>query len=327
MGLEIAKVGFIEPVLEGLKSAGVNPQALLHASGLNRFRLDDPENYIPVSSMYAFFDAVCKREASNDLLEMFSDRVHLAALSQFGEMVAHMPNVLTACQAAVKYDRALLSHERAGFEVSGKISRYWQYYTDHPVAGREQTDFLDLVMALDGFRLAGGPDWTPMEIHLQSKSMPNLDKLLPPGNDTRVLTGQPATAIVFPTSMLAMPMLRQDIAPGYEDYLTNTPASQAGRIRQLFDSLDTGQKPGIRMIAEVMDLSPRTLQRLLAEEDTTLSEVLDQWRFKTAVELLDDSGLRVKDISQRLFYSNTPNFERAFRRWTGTSPNQYRDAH
>ena len=95
------------------------------------------------------------------------------------------------------------------------------------------------------------------------------------------------------------------------------------QIRKLLDALNHDQQPAINLVAGMTKLSPRTLQRKLAEEGTSFSEVVDQWRFRTAIQLLSEPGMRVKDISKRLLYSNVPNFERAFRRWTNTSPNRY----
>jgi AraC-like DNA-binding protein len=325
MGLEIGKVGFIQPVLEGLKRAGVNQQTLTCKSGLDRFNLDDPENYVPVNAMYRFLALVRKQEGITEFLETFSDQLHLASLSQWGEMIVHTPDVLTACRTAEKFNHLLLSHEQSGLETNGSTSRYWQRFTDKPAEGREQADFISFALAMSGFRLAGGPDWSPIEIHLQSNSVPNLDMYLAPGSNTRILSGQPETAIVFPTAMLAMPMLGEGAPSGLSDCCTSGDAGLAGKIRQLLDSINPDLQPVINLVSAMSDSSQRTLQRKLADEGTSFSEVVDQWRFTTAVQLLSDPGMRVKDISERLFYSNVPNFERAFRRWTNTSPNRYRD--
>ena len=102
-------------------------------------------------------------------------------------------------------------------------------------------------------------------------------------------------------------------------------SSVSSRIEHILDAYNYETLPNISTFADITDMSSRTLQRRLREEDSSYFEVIDQWRFKKALKLLADPKLKVKDVSEQLFYANVPNFERAFRRWTKTSPNRYRE--
>lgn len=324
MSFHVAQVGFFKPVLDGLHQAGANIDRLLNASGLDKFQLDDVENYVPVPAMYSFLEKTQSLEGVDDLLEVFAEQIQLTSLSQWGEMVAYTPDILSGLNLADKYDSVVLSHERAGYVIDGAITTYWQRYIDKPHKGREQTDFLDLALVINSFRLAAGKDWAPLEIHLQSHTAPNLDSLLPVGNKTKVLLGQPATAIKFPTAMLSMPMLGNSGSLQLTSEFLS-PETLSSKLECLLESTHDGLLPSMKHIAEMTDMASRTLQRKLAEEGTTLSGVVDQWRFKKTIQLLQDPKQRVKDISQQLGYSNVPNFERAFRRWTKTTPSRYRN--
>jgi len=322
--LHLVQVGFLKPVLDGLKDSGANVSRLLVSSGLNKFHLADRDQYVPVHSMYSFFDELNRQEGLDDLLGQFSEQIQLNSLSQWGEMIAYTPDMLTAIQAAVKYDGVVISHERAGFEINGVKTKYWQYFSDRQTSGREQADFLSFALAIKGFQLAAGNDWAPLEIHLQSHVVPDLDILLPSGSNTKILLGQAATAIFFPTSMLTKPMLGGNMPEGLA---TDFPQSKtlSSKIENLLSSMQPDLIPNIKLVAEITESSTRTLQRNLAKEDTSISNVIDQWRFKKAILLLENSNFRVKNISEQLGYANTPNFVRAFRRWSGVSPNYYRE--
>lgn len=324
MDFHISQVGFFKPILDGLQQAGVNVDRLLRLSGLDKFQLDDAEYYVPVQSMYSFFDSIHQYEAITDLVDEFSAQIHLLSLSQWGEMIAYTPDVLAALKMAVQYDSVVLSHESAGYDINGVTTTYWQRFSDNPTKGRDQADFLSFALAIKGFQLAAGKNWAPLEVHLQSNTAPNLDVLLPSGNNTKILLGQAVSAIVFPTNMLTMSMLGAD-APS--DMITNYPTSTTliSKLENLLSSLQENPTPNLMLITDMTELSSRSLQRKLAEEGTTISDVVDQWRFKKTIQLLDDSKLRIKDISEQLGYSNVPNFVRAFRRWTNTTPNSYRD--
>ena len=70
----------------------------------------------------------------------------------------------------------------------------------------------------------------------------------------------------------------------------------------------------------------RTLQRRLLAQDTTYSSLLEELRHDLAIHLLEERTRRVSDIGQELGYRDPATFTRAFRRWTGLTPSQYRAA-
>jgi AraC-like DNA-binding protein len=71
-------------------------------------------------------------------------------------------------------------------------------------------------------------------------------------------------------------------------------------------------------------MSRRTLARQLAEEGTSFEALLDEVRLGVALQGLTGSELNVQDVAFLLGYSETAAFSRAFRRWTGQSPAEYR---
>lgn len=77
-------------------------------------------------------------------------------------------------------------------------------------------------------------------------------------------------------------------------------------------------------IANGLAVSPRTLSRRLAEEGTSFRTLLDDVRRDFACALLQDRGANIGDIAFFLQYSEPAAFTRAFRRWTGRTPGEYR---
>jgi AraC-like DNA-binding protein len=88
-------------------------------------------------------------------------------------------------------------------------------------------------------------------------------------------------------------------------------------------ALGTGQA-NIIHVSETLDWNPKKLQRLLAEEDISFSDILDQARKNTAIALLKNSAIPVSKIAGMLDYAGSPPFNLAFRRWTGQSPMEFR---
>lgn len=76
--------------------------------------------------------------------------------------------------------------------------------------------------------------------------------------------------------------------------------------------------------AEFFGISERTLQRRLAELDTTLNDLRDGLRRRLAEHLMAETGLTATEISYRLGYSAPSAFTRSFHRWFGTTPRAFR---
>lgn len=83
---------------------------------------------------------------------------------------------------------------------------------------------------------------------------------------------------------------------------------------------------GVAAVARRLGLSSRTLQRKLRQQGVCLSELLDRARRQAACAALADPATAVKDLSDRLGFSDPSAFHRAFKRWTGTTPHRYRES-
>jgi AraC-like DNA-binding protein len=114
-------------------------------------------------------------------------------------------------------------------------------------------------------------------------------------------------------------LYRIDRMPVYDGTLTTTVALAIPSI------IGTG-RCDIEFIATQLDLSAKTLQRKLAQEGTSFSEILEKVRENLARHLLIDSEAAVERIAGMLDYSTTAPFSAAFKRWTGETPLSFRKA-
>ena len=80
----------------------------------------------------------------------------------------------------------------------------------------------------------------------------------------------------------------------------------------------------IEEISALMNVNPKKLQRLLADEGNHFSQLLEKVRESTARHLVLESDMPIASISGLLDYSTPPAFNLAFKRWTGQSPQTFR---
>jgi AraC-like DNA-binding protein len=77
-------------------------------------------------------------------------------------------------------------------------------------------------------------------------------------------------------------------------------------------------------VAPRLGMSSRSLSRKLGEEGTSFAEILDQFRAALAKRYLNDETLPVSEIAWLLGYREVSSLTHAFKRWTGTTPRQFR---
>jgi len=140
-------------------------------------------------------------------------------------------------------------------------------------------------------------------------------------------------AIWFPSEALEAPL--PSFAPGlnrvlreYADHaldLVVGPEDHAGRVVALLRARRSLDGVTAVEIARALGMAPRTLRRELAACGTSFRDTLDRVRRETALEEVTRPHTSLKELSERLGFSEPSAFRRAFRRWTGTSIRAYRD--
>ncbi|CAD5109943.1 AraC family transcriptional regulator [Zestomonas carbonaria] len=98
-------------------------------------------------------------------------------------------------------------------------------------------------------------------------------------------------------------------------------------VQQVLRSLLPNGRVSIEQISQYLMLSPRTLQRYLAEEGTSFQQLLDQTRQAMASSHLRDSAIDLTQLAGILGYADLSAFSRAFHRWFGMSPREWRKQH
>src|SRR5262245_59529491 len=95
-------------------------------------------------------------------------------------------------------------------------------------------------------------------------------------------------------------------------------------VQQIVTRLLCDGYPDVHSVAKMMGLSARTLQRRLSDEGVTYGRVVARARFDLAQRMLEDPSCKVIEVALDLGYSDPAHFARAFARWTGLAPREFR---
>ncbi|MCE7922520.1 MAG: AraC family transcriptional regulator [Haliscomenobacteraceae bacterium CHB4] len=104
---------------------------------------------------------------------------------------------------------------------------------------------------------------------------------------------------------------------------SGTAVSIANDVRRVILQKFISTIPQLPEVAELLHVSPRTLQRRLKDEGVTFQGIVESVKSEMAIGMLKKPGLTVNEIAYKLGYMEPNVFRRAFKKWTGRSPREY----
>ncbi len=129
----------------------------------------------------------------------------------------------------------------------------------------------------------------------------------------RIPTANPAS--------LSQALLRCD-----QELVTNSTIVRGTVSAQVIGCIKTapGRYQQIDEVASDLAMSIRTLKRKLAQESATFKSLVEQLRFEDSARLLADPSMPIHQVAEAVAYSDPTNFSRAFSKWTGMTPREWR---
>jgi AraC-like DNA-binding protein len=328
--IPLIRARYVQAFANASEALGVRSAKLAEDLRIPEKVFCDPDALHPATQLFAFAGAAARATGRADL-GLVAGRTKLKEHGAFGSQVA---GSLTLHQALASFcAEALKEYSRAFFWIERRGSNTW--FCRHRIDGEEderrQVELYLVELMLQTIRLTAGPAWVPRTVWLQTDEtteLRNADTL----SQGDVRFGRPILAIPIPRRLLSRSVPRvqlsaasasgsvaereMGVAPPAEDFVES--------LKQVIHTyLQSGQAT-IGTMAEVVGTSVRTLQRRLEGVGVVYSTLVDEVRLQTAAPLLEDPDILVTDIAFELGYSDPAHFTRAFRRWAGVSPSEYR---
>ncbi len=176
--------------------------------------------------------------------------------------------------------------------------------------------------------LCGGR-WKPTRVNFRHRQP---DRLMPYLKifSAPVYFGQFKNEIIFPKIWLDKPILEADsgLKKILQTHIMQLEELSAANLSEdvmdlIREMLPTGDC-SIGTVAGRMAVHERTLQRMLKQQGTSFSQLLDRVRMDIATDRLANSAVSIIQLSDYLGYADNTAFTRAFKRWYGITPMQWR---
>jgi len=322
----------LRPVVDGLAALGHDPAPILAAAGLADADWDDPDAHVPTAAAFTMWQHAVERTGDADVGLHVALAAPLSAFDVSAYVMLASPTVGAGYERLSRYQRLIHSATRILIEpCAGERTAIRHVLPGGLAVPRQSAEFL-LAIWLRGGRTAASSDWRPAAVrfaHAAPPSTSELERFF--GVEPDFAAGE--NALVVDAALLATPCVRADPAllaildRHVADLLQRLPqgASLADRVRSVVAAeLRGGAAPTQEIVATRVRRSVRSLQRGLAAEGASLSAILDAVRHELALRHLAERRLSIAEVAFLLGYEELSSFYRAFRRWTGTTPGDFR---
>ena len=314
-----------------IQSYGLDCHLLLRQVGIDPDHYNDPDKRIPLVKLQQLW--LLATEASGDPCFglQYADYIQPASLHGMGLAWASSDTLLDGVKRLIRYQNVVssalditLSETSGGYQL-----HFHSKATRTPIAAAMDATLAAFIRMC---RITTGPSINPRAVTFMHSAPPCHERFL---NffAAPVEFQAEADSILFDSHTLEskIPSAHPELARVNDglvyNYLKRLYKNDlTGRVRQqIVEHLPNGI-PKQKLIAHKLNLSLRNLQRKLKGEGTTFKGLIDETRKELAIEYLTTSNKPLIEIGYLLGFTESSNFSRAFRRWTGKSPLQYRNS-
>jgi AraC-like DNA-binding protein len=323
----------VAPFLAAVRAAGGRVEAILGELGLPADAEKSGEIELPLSRLHQFFELV-ERETGDPLVG-----VHVAEALPRGTYglveycVRSSPTVREGLERLARYITLLNDLVVLSFTERDGEGLMDQRIPGVPACiGRHGNEFFVTEVLLQARRLSG-VHFAPRHVwfaHAAPAELPRLVELI---GTSDITFESGSNGLALEPEILDAPLESYDpsllaiLDRQLERYLSRRarPTDFMQLVeRRVRDRFVAGEGNSLEAIAEALKMSPRTLQRRLADEGVSFAQVTDGVRRELACRYVKDPSRPLAEVAFMLGYNEISAFFHAFKRWTGTTPTKFR---
>ncbi|MFL9457743.1 MULTISPECIES: AraC family transcriptional regulator [Nostocales] len=304
---------------------------MVAALGLDLNLFNDPDGRISHEMLCTLWQEITRRSGDPYIGLRLPEFTQRESWYVFGYAVLNSPNLGRALERMVQYIPLLHMGVELAFVVEDKVARFTHAIPTSPVPVPTVLGQWAVANIVWSFRQATGVNWVPLQVKFQHPHPPDISAYrdffrAPLEFDCSV------DELVLDGELLQLPLLKAD--PGLDAILNRHVKELIARLPKsntFVDSVHWAISEGFRCgdvgmeaIAKRLSYTPRTFQRKLKESGTSYTDLLDRMRHQLSVHYLQEAPIAISEIAFLLGFSESSAFHRAFKRWTGTSPSEFR---
>ena len=324
----------IATILESLSQQGVAPTEALVGVRLSSSAISLPTTRVSLNQVIACYRNALRLCRDPRFAYEAGLRFHVSSYGMFGFAILSSMNFRQTMHFAVNYHELATPLADMSFKEADNSGAWTIVPVPHPHVDASLYRFLvelQFGIHLSLHREVMGPEFAPRELHV-TYGPPDNAPSYPELFGCPVRFGQSENKFLFEAHWLdGVPKLGNEITYAAVLKLCDEMMEDlqlhiglVGKIRQIL-LVNLMRPTSFEAVADYLHMSTRTLRRRLVEENTSFRKLVDELRMQMAIKYLRDTNLTTEDIAYALGFSDAANFRHAFRRWTKSAPQQFRD--
>ena len=318
-------------IASGLEKYGCDSQSLFRQAGMDPEKLKNPDTRYSVKKMQRLWQLAVEETGQEAFGILMMEDFPPAALQGLGFAWLASDTLQDAINRLERYAHFISTAVHLSFlKKNGKYHLVIGSAPDYlgSLAPASQDAALALVVQM--CRLSVAPDMVPLQVDLSHKPPREL-KIYNEFFKAPLNFSAKRDALVFDPEQIEKKLVfsnpklaraNDQMVVDYLDHFDRENIAQKVRI-QIIDHLPSGL-PSQKKIAQSLNLSLRSMQRQLQKEKTTFKSALEDIQKTLARQYLKNSPRSIGEIAYLLGFSEPSSFVRAFKRWNGKTPSQYR---
>jgi AraC-like DNA-binding protein len=289
--------------------------------------LHQPAAAVPLRKAFCWGELACRALGTEHLGLHVARATSIEDLGAYGGVLAQALTLFQYIRQGIALYGTVVVGQRFWLSAHGGQVRLNLGGSSDPGLGSYQSALNSFAITIANMRRFAGPNWVPTEISFgfrPRESIPTTDLF----EGARVLYRPGPNYIEFPCALLGQ-QLRHTArmsAAGPPAAPRPLPRDLPGLVELQIESLLSGRTAPVDLVAETLGVSTRSLQRGLAAQGASYTDLLTAVRIRRAAEWLEHTDKPVVEIAFELGYTDASNFTRAFRRQTGVPPKAFRAA-
>lgn len=329
---EISTIGSVASLIYmALERYNVGPDALFTKAGIDVSQLGDPNTRFPMLRLQKLWKLSVEATKDETFGLVAADQMQPAMLHGLGFAWLASDTLHDALKRLVRYARLLNSHANLELIENRDTLELTFYRPDKNINIAPVTIDVALAIFLRMCRLTAMEDIHPYAVYFARTDPANRVAYESYFNAPIYFNAESSKLIFNRADMDNMlPMSNPELARINDEtvikYLARFDKSSIiMNVRaQIIEKLPAGAADQAN-IADALHLSLRSMQRKLKEKDTNYRSLLDDTRKDLALQYIKECHHSISEITYMLGFSEPSNFTRAFKRWTGYAPVDYRD--
>ena len=314
-----------------LQKEGADNAAIFAAAGIDKEHLRQPEARIPVTTMWRLWREAVAATGNEAIGIRVAETIfptHLNALM----FALQASSTLQDCiERMVRYARVVSTIGMISIEYGEQQVAIRMHSSEQPERPFQPVDALMAVVVKVIRDILEPDDYDCIQsIHL-SRPEPD-DRLLFDqffacpilfsSENNKIILDAAAIESPLPSANSELARVNDQILNEYLQRMNNETTSL--RVRKEIMRLLGTEHLNQEYIASSLNMSARNLHRKLADESNSFKELLDSIRHELALGYLEVSNMSIGELTFTLGFVDQSSFSRAFKRWTGMTPSQYR---